>query len=450
MDEVIIVSADGHAGMPDSAWPDYVEERYHEHLPAARVESERYLAFQRMLTGFTPEALSVMDPDGLLESGAWEGIWDLDRRLAEMDRDGIAAELVIPGDARSAGVFTSFFRTWPDELTEASKRAYQRWAADTFGPATDRLLLLGDVPWACDMSETLATLEWLKDHRFAAVYAPGRAVRGEFRPLYDESFDPYWAKCVELGLPVVMHAGHGKDPEKYTARFRAIVENMEAHGRNNLLEEIQHYAEDFFQLDLRPRQLMWQMMLGGVFDRHPDLRLFMIELRGDWLPATLGHLDETYLRARADLPAKKLPSEYWQSNCLAGLSFMHKCEVEMRHDIGIETMAFGRDYPHPEGTWPNTNEWLTDLFAGVPERDVRQILGENMVRFLGLDRERLAAVATRVGPTVDELTGRTTPLDPKLAEIFQNRGGYLKPREQIDTEAIDALLAADLAGVAQR
>ena len=61
---------------------------------------------------------------------------------------------------------------------------------------------------------------------------------------------------------------------------------------------------------------------------------------------------------------------------------MHRSEVEMRDEIGIETIDFGRDYPHTEGTWPNTSDYLRRLFAGVPERDVRLILGENAIRFL--------------------------------------------------------------------
>ena len=80
----------------------------------------------------------------------------------------------------------------------------------------------------------------------------------------------------------------------------------------------------------------------------------MTEVRGDWLPATLRHLDAVYEQVRDDLPATRKPSEYWQEHCLMALSFVHKAEVAMRHEIGVETIAFGRDFPHAEGTWPNT------------------------------------------------------------------------------------------------
>jgi hypothetical protein len=201
-----------------------------------------------------------------------------------------------------------------------------------------------------------------------------------------------------------------------------------------------------FLNNVAPRRPMWQLMLGGVFDRHPNLKLVLTEIRLDWIPATLQHLDAVYERHRADLPAKRKPSEYWQTNCLAGASFIHKAEVEMRHDIGVETILFGRDFPHPEGTWPNTKDWLRHAFAGVPEDEVRLMLGENAVRFLRLDRERLAEIARRIGPTIDDITGSGPEIRPELITNFDERGGYLKPAEGGERlSAVDELVREDLA-----
>jgi hypothetical protein len=196
---------------------------------------------------------------------------------------------------------------------------------------------------------------------------------------------------------------------------------------------------------------MWQMMLGGVFDRYPNLKLVLTEIRLDWVPATLQHLDGVYDAHRDELPTKSKPSDLWQSNCLAGASFIHKAEVEMRHDIGLETIAFGRDFPHPEGTWPNTTDWLRDAFAGVPEDELRLMLGENAIRFLDLDRDRLVEIARRIGPTVAEITGRVPSVAPKLIDNFEQRGGYLKPAEGgARLPQVDELLREDLAGVGVR
>jgi hypothetical protein len=116
----------------------------------------------------------------------------------------------------------------------------------------------------------------------------------------------------------------------------------------------------------------------------------------------------------------------------------------MRHEIGIDNIAFGRDYPHPEGTWPNTSQWISDAFAGVPEDEVRLMLGENVIRFLRLDRSALARIAERVGPSMRDLTAAPT-VDPALVAHFDRRGGYLKAAEDgSNLETLSGAVRQDL------
>jgi hypothetical protein len=186
-------------------------------------------------------------------------------------------------------------------------------------------------------------------------------------------------------------------------------------------------------------------MLGGVFDRHPDLRLELTEIRVDWIPATLAYLDQIWERNRGQIPAKRRPSEYWKANCLAGASFIHKAEVDRRHELGVETILFGRDFPHQESTWPQTKYFLRAAFAGVPEDEVRAMLGENGIRFFGLDRTRLAAIAKRIGPNIEEILGGGD-VPQEIIDSFAARSGYLKPYEGDGRlAAIDEVLKTDLA-----
>jgi predicted TIM-barrel fold metal-dependent hydrolase len=251
-------------------------------------------------------------------------------------------------------------------------------------------------------------------------------------PLDDRYWDPLWASCAEFGLVLVVHGGYGLAQGFAYDQIEAACRRVDDAGGGDL-DLVRALAEGIFSekffADLRHRRAMWQLMLGGVFDRHPQLKLMMTEVRADWLPASLGHLDEIYQKHRSDLPSRHKPSEWWQANCLAGVSFMHKSEVEMSHEIGVENMAFGRDYPHAEGTWPNTIDYLRDLFAGVPEHEVREILGGNAVRFFGLDAARVDAVAANVGPSIELITGGSTDISPALIAHFNDRSGYLKPAE---------------------
>src|SRR5262249_32043454 len=227
------------------------------------------------------------------------------------------------------------------------------------------------------------------------------------------------------------HGGYGLEQGYAFSEIERACKEVDAEGGTvmDMITKLSSsiFSEDFFS-HLGHRQAMWELVLGGVFDRHPDLKLMMTEVRADWIPALLHHLDGIYDEHRSALPAIRRPSEYWSTNCMAGLSFMHRSEVEMHHEIGVETIDFGRDYPHTQGTWPNTLESLNGLFAGIPEDEVRMILGENAIRFLDLDRDGLAEIATRVGPTIDEITGESD-LGTALLEHLDDRCGFAKPAE---------------------
>jgi predicted TIM-barrel fold metal-dependent hydrolase len=261
-----------------------------------------------------------------------------------------------------------------------------------------------------------------------------------------------WALYAELDLTVVVHAGWGM-AQGYAfdeiAKACQVVDARNGTDMDLIMELMAGLFSSQFFADLGHRRALWQLMLGGVLDRHPGLRVMFTEVRADWIPATLDLLDAAFDRHRADLRATTRPSELWSSNCIAGVSFIHKVEIERRQEIGVDSICFGRDYPHAEGTWPNTLDYLRALFAGVPEADTRKILGENLIGFLGLDAARIAAIADRVGPALDDVTGGTA-VDPALLAHFGDRCGYDKPFEGDSRIAeLAPMLDEDLARLAR-
>jgi predicted TIM-barrel fold metal-dependent hydrolase len=456
MRKVSIVSVDGHAVMPAELWPEYLEARFHDQLP--RFEEENVLNAKAMLplndVVITPN-LDLIDGEGAYRSGGWEGAWDADVRLSEMDREGVAAEIVHHGFFRVPDLgFSVMNARYPDEVVDAGVRAHDRWAHDTFGGSLDRLLLVGSIGTCTDLDATIAEVEWVADHGFVGTYAPGFTAYPGQRPLDDPWWDPLWATYAERGVALVVHGGYGLDQGFAYDQIAAACQEVEAAGGGDT-ELVAALAKGIFSAkffdDLRHRRAMVQLMLGGVFDRHPSLRLAMTEVRADWLPATLGHLDEVFEERRDRFGSARRPSEWWRSNCVVGASFTHKSEIAMRDEIGVDTLCFGRDYPHAEGTWPNTAEYLRDLLAGVDEHDARCILGENLMRFLGFDADRtaaIAAIADRIGPSIDDVTGGG-PVDPALVAHLGQRCGYLKPAEgDRRLDELDELLAPDLARMA--
>jgi predicted TIM-barrel fold metal-dependent hydrolase len=443
--KVIVVSVDSHATPPPEMWADYLDPDYHGLLPGVYEDNRKFLELFGMRSTFSPEVLDIIDAEGAWRSGGYLGVWDPDRRLAEMDREGVAAEVVYSNDMRAIPLFAPLYRRYPQEVIAAGARAYDRWAADVFGKHSDRILLVGDPGAGVEMDSMLAALQWTADHGFVGARLPGSIARHDLPPLYHEFFEPFWSMCEDHAMPIIIHAGYGQEQCEVVTQHNEVLRNMKAAGRHDLQAEIFNTADSFDSF-VRARRAMWQLMLGGVFDRHPKLQLVLAEVRADWLPGTLDYLDAAYDRAGAGVPAKRRPSEYWLSNCLTCLSFVHRAEANMRKEIGIPTIMFGRDYPHAEGTWPNTLDWVSDALADVPEGELRQMLGGNAIQLLGLDETRLAQIADRIGPTLEDIMARPRP-GPQMVAHWADRGGYLKPREQIDERALQPLVSEDLVGL---
>ena len=395
----------------------------------------------------------VFDRDGFYRAGQWAGAWDREIRLAEMDREGVAAEFVFNGYYRATDLFFNVSNTvYPPEVAAAGVRAHNRWLLDTFGPAEGRLLLVGAVGRCLDMDETVRELNWIADHGFVGTYAPGFSGHPDLPPLYDPYWEPAWRVCAERGLTVVVHGGYGMEPGGSFEVLTGTFEGAHAEGGSDrdAIQKLRTTFNDSFFADLRARRPLWQLTPGGVFDRHPDLRVMLTEIRGDWPPATIDRLDAVFEERRDEVPATRKPSEHWPANMLAGLSFMHRVEVERRHEIGVENISFGRDYPHSEGTWPNTEEYLRVLLAGVSEVEARLILGENLARFLQLDLAALAPTVERIGLLPQEVVVATAEIDPDLLTHLNARSGFGKPFEGDRLlDQLEPLIAEDLARVGE-
>jgi hypothetical protein len=107
---------------------------------------------------------------------------------------------------------------------------------------------------------------------------------------------------------------------------------------------------------------------------------------------------------RAGLTMK--PSDYLNRNCWFAASVMGPVEVERRYDIGVGNLMWGDDFPHPEGSWPHTREWIQDRFGDIPEEDSRRILGLNAADLYRFDLDKLAPIVDRIGPTRDDISGK--------------------------------------------
>jgi hypothetical protein len=137
----------------------------------------------------------------------------------------------------------------------------------------------------------------------------------------------------------------------------------------------------------------------------------MTENGVQWLPSLVRDMEnffDTHGSAPVRSYLKMRPRDYVERHVYMGGSLMKRYEAEMRHEIGINRLMWGADYPHLEGAAPVHRELLAHIFGGMPEADIRRMLGLNAIDLWGFDEGVLQEVADRVGPTVADLA---QPLD---------------------------------------
>jgi predicted TIM-barrel fold metal-dependent hydrolase len=166
-------------------------------------------------------------------------------------------------------------------------------------------------------------------------------------------------------LPLTFHSGTGYEPRIVRGPGGAVI--------NYLMGA---------QLD--GPMVILSLSAGGALDRFPDLRVITVETGASWLAWVMTQADSIYVDhanyARPKL--SMLPSELIRRQCAA--TFMYDpVAVNNRHTTGLDTLMWGNDYPHPEGTWPESQARNADQFDGVPDDEVRAIVGGNAARVFG-------------------------------------------------------------------
>ncbi|MCU1486550.1 MAG: amidohydrolase [Actinomycetia bacterium] len=442
MDRLTVVSADCHADPAEvDGYGPYLEAEYQDDYAAYVADLRAVLADVGQGTGHDRTAFFSSDHHAKLEAavggtmptdGAASTIGsnlsltsDPDVRLRDLEADGVVAEVIFVNAAWPfAPTGISDFRQPPRddgssgrerELQTAGKRAYHRWLGELCQAHPGRRVGVGVLYPIDDVQETIDDLELMRSLGVGAVMCPPPVLSAP--ALWDRCLDPVWAKLAELDMPVHLHAGWGEKLDPRVSLRRP--DSPEFDPGVQAISDIEMFWY--------PRRALWLLTFGGVLDRHPGLKVVFTELNADWVPTYLRQMDgiyDDYLRS-----ARKLnqhlsmpPSEFWKRQCFVGASSISRNEVALRDEIGLETMMFGTDYPHNEGTWPTTVKWLQRAFEDIPEADVRAILGGNAIRCYGLDAEQLAAAAATCGPSVEDVVRGAKDLDEADVKWLDDRG----------------------------
>jgi predicted TIM-barrel fold metal-dependent hydrolase len=390
-----VISADCHGGADIVGYRPYLEARYLDEFEAWRAGFENPY-------------------DDLRGDNAGRN-WDSPRRLAELEADGVVGEVIFPNTIPPFFPSPSLLNQPPPasagdlDLRWAGLHAHNRWLADFCADTPGRRAGVAQI-LLHDVDRAVEEVRWARDHGLAGgILLPGAPPGSGLAPLYAPDYEPLWAVCEELGMPVNHHSGSAT-PDYGSYPEAKVV----------FLLEVTWWAH----------RTLWHLLFAGVFERHPDLQVVFTEQGTAWLAERLPTLDYYHGRmsGASDLASDGAlsqeeifgrevmarlslrPSEYFARQCHVGASFIRPHEVALRGAVGVDKIMWGSDFPHREGCWPWSGDHLRLAFADVDPIEVQAMVGGNAAALYGFDMEALAPVAARVGPAVDEVA---VPLPPE-------------------------------------
>lgn len=282
--------------------------------------------------------------------------YDPKARLAVQDEEDVGGEIIYP----SAGMVLCLHKDVA--YRKACFEAYNRWLAGFC--ATDPKRLVGIAMVALPSPEEgVRELKEVARQGFKGVMFCGDPA---FEDYDHPSYAPIWETAIELGLPVSFHILTGKDSYGMAVRGPKVIQQIvTVRGNQNII---------------------MMMVLGGVFERHPDLKVVMVENDAGWLPHFCFRLDHAWERHRWSMEIGSLsrkPSEYVHENVYT--TFQDDTSVRWVIDaLNMNHVMWATDFPHGDGTYPNSRRIADEVTAQMTPEQKRGVVQANVRSLYGL------------------------------------------------------------------
>jgi predicted TIM-barrel fold metal-dependent hydrolase len=367
------ISADSHVTEPPNCFLDYIDPKFRDRAPRVRPDQRRgfVYAIDGMPNGVafgTVAAAGKAPKDIKFEDGRWEdlhkGGYDGAARIADMNRDGLQAELIYP----TVGMVLCGH---PDaDYKRACFEAYHRWLEEFISAAPTRLFGMGQTAIRT-VAEGVEDLRRMKEAGFRGVMMPLHPAT-EFD--YDDArFDPFWQAAVELSLPVSFHIAAGQTNKDKEGNYQATRGPASVYW-TGILRSVQ--------------DVIGMMIFSGRFDRHPDLKIVCVEGDAGWVPHMMYRMDHAYNRHRywmKGVELATLPSGAFKNNIR--FTFQDDLSAFQAVAAGLldpSLLMWASDFPHSDSTWPDSLDLLCAQTKGVSEPDRRAILRDNVIALYNL------------------------------------------------------------------
>ena len=361
-----MVSADTHITPPSKLIAQRIDAKYSDRLP--RVERRDDGSMIMHIEGARPARIIDAELEGedayRVKAGEVHGenaTADLEERFADLDRDGVDAEVVFPNGAAIGAFWT------PDpQFAQAQLRIYNDWAAEISAPYQTRMhiaacIATGDVETAIGEIVRVANLGFkvltLPTH-------PKPSSTGVEARYNHAEYDRLWAAVQDADLTITFHVATAGDPRTARGAGGAVINRALSH----------HTVVD----------PIVALCASGICDRYPKLRFVAVEGGIGWIPALLDLMDETYKKHHMWVRPKLqhgLPSDYFRAQ--GGATFQEDRAgliLVEPYNLG-DNFCWGNDYPHQEGTFPHS--------AAAIEREMQDVRESTRAKMLGLNAARL-------------------------------------------------------------
>lgn len=337
--------------------------------------------------------------------------------IRDLDRDGVDATVLFPN--------WSMFAIYTDnhERSMAHARVYNDWIVEEYGPYSDRIRPSAAIP-TTDVKDAVKEIERAANMGIRSLILPEWP---QPLPYWAKEYDPIWAAAEANGLPIFFHVASGGVDSKADSsvtgdQVKGVLTAMTM-GQKDTLDGATLAGRTMGGGNTAassPMRIIADLISGGVCERHPNLMFNMIEFNAGWLANYMGMMDKSWrtgtgqdphwwigfwdpdvdphdqklmgrmfkINDRWPYPLK--PSEYVKRNIRVQFAD-DRVAVLSRHITGVETIYWGSDYPHAEGTFLGSQQVINEQFGGVPDADRAKMLGGNLAGLLGFDTSRKLA-----------------------------------------------------------
>jgi uncharacterized protein len=360
------ISADSHITEPPNCYVDHIDPAWRDKAP--HVVYKEGMGDIYVVEGMkTPVPMGLIaaagvDPKDIRIGGArfddlHRSGWDPKGRLADQDKDGVAAEVIYP----TVGMLIC---NHPDfDYKKACFDAYNRWLQAYCAHAPDRLIGCGQTAMRT-VKEGIEDLERIKAMGFRGVMMPGNPGEKDYD---DPAFDPFWEAAVALELPLSFHI-------------------LTSSGDNSLAKPRGPKINGFLSIIRGCQDIMGMLVFSGVFERHPKLRVVCVEADAGWAPHFMYRMDHAYKRHRYWMKGKelaRLPSEYFRDHI--ALTFQDDWTAfQFADQLGPHQLMWANDFPHSDSTWPWSQDVIAQQTGHLSPELRKRILRDNVVELYKL------------------------------------------------------------------